>query len=347
MTRKIGFVVIAVAMVATLLTGCLSATKTPEPPKPAAVASKGAIIKISVGLNEKTPMYLGAKKFADIVKAKTNGKYDVQVFANAQLGDDIRATEAVKAGSLEMVVTSPSPLAGINNDFNVLDLPFLFPNEKAADALLDSPLGAKIGSKLETHNLKLLAYFENGFRQITNSAREIKTPADLKGLKIRCTENAIHLATFKALGANPTPMPFSEVFTALQQKTIDGQENPVPTIFLSKFFEVQKYVSLTGHLYGPHILLINKKLWDGLPDADKKIFEAAAVEAKLLNRATNREMNKNYVDELRKAGMTVTVLTPDQLKLFRDAVAPVHTEFEAKIGKDLINEVKAILEKNK
>jgi tripartite ATP-independent transporter DctP family solute receptor len=137
-------------------------------------------------------------------------------------------------------------------EFNVFDLPFTVPNEKAADAIFDGPIGAKLATALEAKGIKLLAYYENGFRQLTNSAHPVKSPADLKGLKIRTMQNPIHLEAFRAMGANPTPMPFSEVFTALQQKTIDGQENPIPTIWLSKFYEVQKYVSMTGHSTSAH-----------------------------------------------------------------------------------------------
>lgn len=166
----------------------------------------------------------------------------------------------------------------------------------------------------------------------------------MKGLKIRTMENPIHLAAFKALGANPTPMPFSEVFTAMQQHTIDGQENPIPTIYLQKFYEVQQYCTLTGHVYGPHIMLISADLWNSLPDEDKKIFEGAAYESALFNRKTNRELGRSQVEELRKAGMTVTELTPEQLKAFQDAVQPVYKEFEGQIGKELIAEFKAAVE---
>ncbi|HSM88668.1 MAG TPA: DctP family TRAP transporter solute-binding subunit, partial [Desulfobacterales bacterium] len=227
--------------------------------------AQAKILKVSNGVNEQHPSYLGGKKFGEILNAKLPGKYDVQVYANAQLGDDVRATEGVRMGTLEMVCTSASPLTGLVPEFNVFDLPFIVTTEKAADAIYDGPVGAKLAAALEPKGIKLLAYYENGFRQLTNSVRAVQAPADLKGLKIRTMQNPIHLEAFRAMGANPTPMPFSEVFTALQQKTIDGQENPIPTIWLSKFYEVQKYVSLTGHVYGPHIMLINKKLFDSFP----------------------------------------------------------------------------------
>ena len=178
-------------------------------------ADEGPIVlKISNGVNEKHPSYLASVKFGEILNEKLPGKFEVQVYANAQLGDDVRATESTQMGTLEMVCTSASPLVGLVSDFMVLDLPFIFPSEKAADAVLDGAVGQALAEKLETKGLKLLAYYENGFRQLTNSAHEVKSPEDLKGLKIRTMENPIHLAAWKALGANPTPMPFSEVFTS-------------------------------------------------------------------------------------------------------------------------------------
>jgi len=240
-----------------------------------------------------------------------------------------------------MVATSASPLTGLVPEFNVFDLPFIVTSEKAADAIYDGPIGAKLAALLEPKGIKLLAYYENGFRQLTNSVREVKSPADLKGLKIRTMQNPIHLAAWRALGANPTPMPFSEVFTAMQQKTIDGQENPIPTIYLSKFYEVQKYVTLTGHVYGPHILLINKKMFDSFPAEDQKIILEAAQASAKFQRETNRKMNRDFIAELKKAGMVVTELTPEQVKAFQEAVKPVYDEWIPKIGKELVAEFQA------
>ncbi len=314
-----------------------SAEKKGEAAKPAAAK----VIKISNGLNEQHPLLVAQKEFEKYVESKLPGKYDIQVYANAQLGDDVRATEAVRMGTLEMVAPTASPVTGLVPEFNVFDLPFIITSEKGADAVFDGPVGAKLSALLEPKGLKNLCFMENGFRQLTNSAREVKSPADLRGLKIRTMQNPIHLMAFKALGANPTPMPFSEVFTAMQQKTIDGQENPIPTIYLSKFYEVQKYTTLTGHIYSPFIFLINKKLFDSFPAEDQKVFlEGAAVTSKF-ERELNRKQNVELVDKLRAAGMTVTVLTPDQIKAFQDAAKPVYDEWVPKIGKDLVAEFQA------
>jgi tripartite ATP-independent transporter DctP family solute receptor len=331
--KKVGIVILALFVGLVLTAG--TAVAQPK------------VLKISNGVNEQHPSYLGGKKFGEILAAKLPGKYDVQVYANAQLGDDVRATEAVRMGTLEMVTTSASPLTGLVPQFNVFDLPFIVPNEKAADAIYDGAVGAKLAAALESKGIKLLAYYENGFRQLTNSVREVKAPADLKGLKIRTMQNPIHLEAFRAMGANPTPMPFSEVFTALQQKTIDGQENPIPTIWLSKFYEVQKYVSMTGHVYGPHIVLINLKLFESFPPDHQKIIIEAAKESGIYQRTTNRKMNSDFVDNLKKAGNTVTELTPAQRKAFQDAVGSVYTNWEPKIGKELMDEFKSTVDKFK
>ena len=226
-------------------------------------------------------------------------------------------------------------------EFNVFDLPFIITSTKAADAIYDGPVGAKLAALLEPKGIKLLAYYENGFRQLTNSVRAVKSPEDLKGMKVRTMQNPIHLAAWRALGANPTPMPFSEVFTAMQQKTIDGQENPIPTIYLSKFYEVQKFVTLSGHVYGPHILLITKKLFDSFPAEDQKVILEAAKESAKFQRTTNRKMDADFVAELKKNGMTVTELTPEQVKVFQDATKPVYDEWIPKIGKELVTEFQA------
>jgi tripartite ATP-independent transporter DctP family solute receptor len=305
-------------------------------------AGKGPVVlKISNGINEAHPTYLGCVEFKRLVESRLPGKYEVQVYANSQLGDDVRATEAVRMGTLEMVATSASPITGLIPQFNVFDLPFIVTSTKAADAIFDGPVGAKLASLVEPKGMKLLAYYENGFRQLTNSNRQVKSPADLKGLKIRTMENPIHLALWRVLGANPTPMPFSEVFTAMQQKTIDGQENPIPIIALSKFYEVQKYLTMTGHVYGPFLLLINKKLWDSFPAEDQKIIQQAAQESAVFQRATTRKMNADLVSQIQEKGTTVTVLTPDQLKVFQDATKSVYDTWVPKIGKDLVDEFQA------
>lgn len=302
-------------------------------------SDKPVVIKISNGVNEQHPTYLASVRFGEILEEKLPGRFEVQVYANAQLGDDVRATEAVQMGSLEMVVPSASPLVGLVPEFMVLDLPFLFSSYADADKVLDGKVGQYLADKLEPKGIKLLAYYENGFRNLTNSQLEVRTPADLKGLKVRTMENPIHLAAWKALGASPTPMPFSEVFTAMQQKTIDGQENPIPTIYLQKFYEVQDFTTLTGHVYGPHILLMNADLFNSFSAEEQKVIMEAAQESAYYQREVNRKMATDYISELRNEGMTVTELTADEKKAFQDAVQPIYAQFADQIGSEVIKMV--------
>ena len=347
MSKKWFVLAMVMVMATTLLTGCLSSDKKPAA-KPDAAKTETAgkkVIRISIGLNEVHPEFLGLKKFKEEVDKKLPGKYDIQLYANAQLGDDVKTTEAARMGNLEMTGPSSSPLTGIVKELGVFDLPFLFPNTTVAYTVMDGPAGQKLLDLMETKGLKGLAYWENGFRHLTNSAHEVKTPEDVKGLKIRVMQNPIHLATWKALGANPTPMPFSELFTAMQQKTVDGQENPIPTIYLSKYNEVQKFVTLTGHVYTPHILIISKKVWDGMAKEDQKVFQEAAYVARDYVRKISKEMNDSQTAKLKEAGMTVTTLTPEQQKAFQDAVKSVYAEYTDKIGKETVESILAEVKK--
>ena len=309
-------------------------------------APKKQVIRISIGPNREHPAFIAPnEKFKPIVEAKTNGRYEVQLFPDAALGDDIKATEAVRSGTLDAVVTSSSPLGGMVKELLVFDLPNLFPSEKVADAILDGPVGAELSKLMEPRGLVNLAWFENGYRQLTNSARPVSKPDDLKGLKVRTMQNQLHLAAWRALGANPTPMPFSEVFTALQQKTIDGQENPIPTLYSAKLYEVQKYVSMINLVWTPHMLIWSKPLWDKLPKEDQAIFRAAARETALYNRELNRKFNREFRTTLEQRGMIFIDLTPDQTRAFQAATASVWTEFEGRIGKEFLDKVKAELKK--
>ena len=339
MSKKIIALLTTMIFVALVAAGCGGSDK----PAPQQAAKK--VIKISIGLNEDSHEYQGLKKFKEVVESKSNGRYEVQMYANAQLGDDVKATESLRAGTLEMTAPSTSPLTGLSKELGVYDLPFLFPNSEIAYKVLDGPVGQKILDSLQSKGLVGLAYWDNGFRHVTNSVREIKSPEDTKGLKIRTMQNPMHLEAWKALGANPTPMPFSEVFTAMQQKTIDGQENPTPTNFQQKFQEVQKFCTLTGHVYTPFVVLMSKKVWDGLPKEDQKIFQDAAYVARDYERQVSADMNKSMVGKLRDAGMKVTELTPDQLKAFQVAVQPVYTKFADQIGKSLVEEIQAEVKK--
>lgn len=231
---------------------------------------KVRILKSGIGFNEDHSQAQGLIKFAEIVEKNSGGRIKVQNYFSSQLGDDMKMMEALKAGTQELTMPSTSPISNMVKEFGIFDFPFVFNNEQEAYAVLDSPFGQKLLDKLPQHGLIGLGYWENGYRNLTNSKRPVATVEDFKGLKIRTLQNKVHLEVFGALGANPVPMPFSEVFTGLESRTVDGQENPIAAIESSKFYEVQKYLSLTNHVYTPFVFLMSKKIWDQLTPEDQK-----------------------------------------------------------------------------
>jgi len=328
------------ALTGFLLTGCGGTQSSTADKK---VEKK--VIKVAIGLNEESPEFKGLQKFKEIVEKDSKGRLEVNIFGNAQLGDDVKAMTQLRAGTLEMSGPSSSPIASLDKKWMVFDLPFLFPNEEVVDKVLDGAIGQKFLDSLSQYGIKGICYYENGYRQLTNSTREIKSPADLKGLKIRTMENPVHLAAFRTMGANPTPMPFSEVFTAMQQKTIDGQENPSTTNYLQKFYEVQKYNTLSNHVYTPFVIMFSQKIWATLPKEDQDIILKAGKESSVYQRQYNREMMKEAVAGMEKNGVVVTRLTPEQQKAFMEATKDIVTQFQAEIGTTTVQEVQAEIAK--
>ena len=302
----------------------------------AAAASKEVTIRVGHVLAPDHPYQLGLEKFGSLVSEKTKGAVKVEVFHSSQLGNERDLIEGLQLGTVEMCIVSTAPLSGFTSKFSVFDLPFIFSETVKTRAVMDGPIGQGILDSLDAQGIVGLCYFENGFRNITNRVKPITKPEDLQGLKIRTMESPIHMASFRAMGADPTPMALGELFTALQQGTVDGQENPLAIINTSKFYEVQKYLSITEHFYAPAPLLIAKPLFDGFDADTQKAIKDAALEARAYERGLLDDMNKNLRDELQKAGMEMN--TVDK-QLFIDAVKPVYAEYEAVIGKDLIQQV--------
>lgn len=296
-------------------------------------------IRAGIGLNDAHPQYKSLLKFKEIVEEKTNGQIVVETFHSGQLGDDRVMTEALQLGSQEVTIPSTAPIANFVKEFSVFDFPFMFPSEEVADKVLDGPVGQKFLDMLPEQNLIGLAYWENGFRDVTNDVRPIKTAADLKGLKLRTMENQVHLEAFQKLGANPTPMAFAELFTAMQQGTVDGQENPYATIELQKFNEVQEYVSNTHHIYSPFVFLMSKSFYDSLTEEQQQIVKDAAVEAGKHNRELNREVNAESLQKLIDNGMTYTEISAEEHAKMKEVVQPVIEKYSKEIGQDLVNEV--------
>jgi TRAP-type transport system periplasmic protein len=304
-------------------------------------------IKFTNGVNEDHPVGQGVKKMQEVLAAKTGGKMKIVAFWGGAAGGDLPATQALRAGTQEMVCTSSSPLVGIVKELGVFDLPFLFANEKEADAVLDGPAGQYFNKKLEEAGLVNLAYWENGFRNLTNSKRPVAKVEDFDGVKVRVMQNNIFLDTFKTLGTNAVPMAFGEVFTALETKTIDGQENPFVTIETSKFNEVQKYLSVTRHAYTPFLILYSKKLWDQLNPQEQAVLREAAMEGQKVERAANRSLNEKSLASLKTKGMQVNEITPAEQKRMFEKVKPVYEKNVPTIGAEAVNIVLESLKKTR
>jgi TRAP-type transport system periplasmic protein len=278
------------------------------------------------------PLEVGASKFAELVAAKTGGKIKINIFPGGTLGGDAPNVSAAQGGTLEFVLLNSGILASQVKDFEVYDFPFMFANAKEADTVVDGPFGQQLHAKLADKGLVGLAYFELGFRNLTNSKRPINVVDDIAGLKLRVIPNAINVDWVKALGANPTPLAFPELYAALEQKAVDGQENPLSVIVANKFNEVQKYLAITNHQYNPQSLIFSKKVWDGLSADEKKALQEAAVEAARYQRQVNRDKAAGDLDTLKKAGMQVTELSAAEQTKLRDKLKPVVEKHGAAIA---------------
>ena len=272
---------------------------------------------------------MGVTTFGDEVFKRTNGRYKLQYFPSGALGGEREMLEAVQLGTEDMVITSTGPVGNFVPETRILDIPFLFRDYAHARKVLDGPIGQEILTKFPAKGLVAISWMENGFRHVTNSKHAINTPADLAGLKIRTMENKVHMDAFKTLGALPTPMNMNEVFTALQTGTVDGQENPIPVILANKLYTVQKYVSLTSHVYSPALLIINKGIWDKLSAADKASFQEAAKIALVVNRKKVNSDEADGIAIMEKAG---TLVNKVDTSLFQKAVAPAYVNFAKEYG---------------
>jgi TRAP-type transport system periplasmic protein len=304
---------------------------------------KERTIKFGLNSPEGHPAVAGMKRFADTVAAKSGGKLKVQLFLNGTLGSDQATVTAMQGGTVEMAVMNTGILASVVKELAIFDFPFLFANEKESDALVDGPVGRKLHAKLEEKGLVGLSYWELGYRHITNSRRPLNKVEDIEGLKLRVIPNPINVAWVKALGANPTPMPFPEVYAGLEQKAIDGQENPVNVIAANKFWEVQKHMALTNHQYNPQSVVMSKRFWDSLSPAEKKIIDDAADEAAKTQREQARAAVSANLELLKKNGMQVTVFPPAEVAKLREKMKPVVAQFSANVGEATVNEVMAEL----
>jgi tripartite ATP-independent transporter DctP family solute receptor len=290
------------------------------------------------------PVTQGGQKFADLVAQKSGGKMQVKLFPGGVLGGDVQVLSAVQGGTIDMFSMNSGILQGQVKEFAIVDFPFLFNDYKEADAVLDGPIGKALADKLPEKGLVHLAYFDLGFRNLTNSKHAIKAAEDVAGLKIRVIQSPIYIDTFNALGANAVPMPFPEVYTALEQKTIDGQENPFTVIEANKFQEVQKYLAGTRHIYNPQTMAISKKTWDRLNKEEQEILLSAAKEAQAFQRKASRDAQDVALGNLKKT-MEYTELPPAEVAKIRTKLKPVIDKYSANVGADFTKQVYTEIDK--
>ncbi len=305
-----------------------------------ASAAAQTTMKISISVAQNSHQGVGIDVFAKEIEKRTAGRYKIQTFYSGSLGGERESIEAVQLGTQELTFTSTGPVPNFVPEARILDIPFLFRDKAHARHVLDGSIGQDMLAKFDSKGFKALAWGENGVRHMTNSKRAVNSPDDLKGLKMRTMENPVHVAAYKGFGIVPTPMAFPEVFTALQQGTVDGQENPLSVIMAAKFDQVQKHLSLTGHVYSPAIFLMSKAAFDKLSAADKTAFLESAKEAAKANRARVDEDDSKGVAELKSKGMSV-VENVDKVK-FVATLAPVNAEFEKQFGKEMLDKIRAV-----
>jgi TRAP-type transport system periplasmic protein len=305
-----------------------------------ASASAQTTMKSSISIAQNSHQGIGIDVFAKEVEKRTQGRIKIQNFYSGSLGGERESIEAVQLGTQELTFSSTGPVPNFVPEARIFDIPFLFRDKAHARAVLDGPIGQAMLAKFDAKGFKALAWGENGVRHMTNSKRAVNTPDDLKGLKMRTMENPVHIAAYKGFGIVPTPMAFPEVFTALQQGTVDGQENPLSVIMAAKFDQVQKHLSLTGHVYSPCVMLMSKGVFDKLSAADQAAFMEAAKEAVKANRARVDEDDAKGAAELKSKGMSV-VENLDKAK-FVAVLAPVNAEFEKQFGKAEIDKIRAV-----
>lgn len=296
-------------------------------------------VKLGYALATTSHYGVAAEKWQEVVEAEADGRYVFRHFPSSGLGGEREVIEGVQLGTVEATIVSSGTLSNFVPETGVFDIPFLFRDLAHARAVLDGPIGQDILAKFDDVGLVALAWGEQGFRHITNNRNAIAGPADVAGLKLRTMENPTHITAFEALGAAPTPMAWPEVIGALQQGTIDGQENPLSVITSAKLSEVQKYLTLSGHVYSPAMLLVSKQLWDGMSAEDQEIFRKAASEAVTAMRGFVDEVEASGVAQLKEAGMDVGELSTEQKAMFQNALGSAYERYYGTYSKDLVDQI--------
>jgi TRAP-type transport system periplasmic protein len=303
---------------------------------PLAANAQATKLTLGHGAAPGNPRHEAAMLFADRVKAKTNGRIEIQVAHSAQLGDDAAMITALRSGTLDISANSQGAMANVVPEYAALGLPFLFSDVQKAWQLLDGPVGVELAKRTGAKGMVVLGYWDNGIRHVTNGKRAIKAPADLKGLKIRTPPDTMTVDIMQTLGADTQQIKFAELYVALQQGVVDGQENPLTNFASAKLYEVQKYLTLTGHKYEANPFVISKRTWDRLSLADQKVFTEAAAEATQQQRKLSKEADEKLVAELKAKGVQID--TVDR-KAFVDATKPVYAKWTSGPVGDFVKQV--------
>ena len=303
-----------------------------------AFAAPKYTFKLAHVITAGTPIDVGANKFAELIKQRTNGQVEIKVFPAGQLGGERAIIEGVQLGTIEMSFTTTGAIAGFAPEFQVLDLPFLFPSYEAAYTYLDGEPGKKLLALLDRKGIHGVVFLENGWRNFTSSKKWIKSPDDVKGQKIRVMESPMYMGLISTMGGSPTPMAYPELPNALLQKVIDGQENPSVNIYSAKMFESQPWMTQDQHTYNVMIMKVNKKVWNSLPADIKKIMETTAAEVSAFQRKLNRECDDDFIAKLKSKGMKVHVLSSAERKKFETALQPMYDKGRSVAGATWVNE---------
>ncbi len=316
---------------------------------PAAQAADAIVIKFSHVVAPNTPKGKAAEKFKQLAEARTQGRVKVEIYPNSQLSKDREEIEALQLGAVQMLAPSLSKFGPIGaREFEVFDLPYIFPNKATLHRVMDGPLGKELFGKLEAKGILGIAYWDNGFKQMSAN-KPLRLPADFKGLKLRIQSSKVLEAQMKALGANPQVMAFSEVYTGLQQGVVDGTENPVSNFYTQKMHEVQKHLTISDHGYLGYAVIVNKKFWEGLPADIRAVLEKAMQETTAYERDIAQKENDEALEKVRAAGTTqIHALTPQEREAWRQQLVTVHKDFQDVVGQAniaRINKIAAEVEK--
>lgn len=316
--KRIAAILTMAAVIAMTFTvsGCGSSASASSSDEDSLMGDEGASVHLKVGTTTAPDGHYvkGLQKMQELLEEYSEGEMTLDIYPNSQLGNERDMMESVGLGVQEMCLVSTGPIPNFVSDFAVLDMPYLFEDAQDAYDKLDGEVGQSLLDQLGTQRIKGVGYWENGFRQLTNNDKVIEKPEDLAGVKIRTMENRVHIASYEALGATATPMAWSEIFTALSQGTVDGQENPIAIIETSKVYEVQKYISMTDLFYSPCVLMINEELYDSFSEEQKAAFDQAAEEAKDWQREYSQDYNEGALKTMEEAGVTITEVDKEEWK---------------------------------